>query len=84
MDVEKIKSRYGDRVCLHGTISLQETLPFGTPEEVADEVRHRISVCGRGGGLILSPSNTIQPDVSLENMLTLYQTAKTFSAEGEN
>ena len=84
MDVEKIKSRYGDRVCLHGTISLQETLPFGTPEEVADEVRHRISVCGRGGGLILSPSNTIQPDVSLENMLTLYETAKNFSAEGEN
>ena len=82
MDVEKIKSRYGDRVCLHGTISLQETLPFGTPDEVADEVRHRISVCGRGGGLILSPSNVIQPDVSLENMLTLYETAKNVPMEG--
>jgi uroporphyrinogen decarboxylase len=82
MDVEKIKSRYGDRVCLHGTISLQETLPFGTPEEVADEVHHRISVCGRGGGLILSPSNTIQPDVSLENMLTLYETARNCPMEG--
>ncbi len=76
MDAEKIKSRYGDRICLHGTISLQETLPFGTPDDVADEVRHRISVCGRSGGLILAPSNTVQPDVSVENILTLYETAR--------
>jgi uroporphyrinogen decarboxylase len=81
MDVEKIKSEYGDRVCLHGTISLQKTLPFGTPEDVADEVRHRVSVCARGGGLILSPSNTIQPDVSVENILTLYNTAKELRVE---
>jgi len=79
MDVIRIKGRWGDRVCLHGTISCQETLPFGTPEDVSAEVRRRISCCGKDGGLILSPSNTIQPDVSLENMLALYSTAKDFS-----
>jgi uroporphyrinogen decarboxylase len=81
MDVEQIKSRYGDRVCLHGSISLQETLPFGTPDDVADEVRHRVSVCARGGGLILAPSNTVQPDTSLENILTLYETARNMPVE---
>lgn len=76
MDVVQIKKRYGTQVCLHGTISCQKTLPFGTSDDVAAEVRQRISCCGQNGGLILSPSNTIQPDVPLENILTLYATAK--------
>jgi hypothetical protein len=28
------------------------------------------------GGLILAPSNTVQPDVSLDNLLALYETAR--------
>ncbi len=81
MDVEEIKSRYGDRACLHGTISLQKTLPFGSVDDVADEVRHRVSVIAKGGGLILSPSNTIQPDAPLENILALYDTARSLPVE---
>ena len=76
MDVEKIKQRYGSKVCLHGTISCQKTLPFGTPDDVASEVRQRIECCGTNGGLILAPSNTVQHDVPLENLLALYETAK--------
>jgi len=79
MDVKEIKHRFGSQVCLHGTISCQKTLPFGTPDDVAAEVRHRISCCGQDGGLILSPSNTIQPDVPLENIMALYTTAKSIS-----
>jgi uroporphyrinogen decarboxylase len=78
MDVVEIKRRFGDQVCLHGTISCQKTLPFGTPEDVSAEVLQRINCCGRDGGLILSPSNTIQPDVPLENILTLFQHAKEY------
>lgn len=81
MDVEEVKDNFGARVCLHGTVSLQETLPFGTPEDVANEVRHRVSYCGRQGGLILAPSNTVQPDVSLENILALYETAQQIPVE---
>ena len=76
MDVEKLIKRYGSQVCLYGTISCQQTLPFGTPQEVAEEVKQRITVCGEDGGLILGPSNTVQPDVPVENILTLYQTAR--------
>lgn len=81
MDVVAIKRRFGDQVCLHGTISCQRTLPYGTPEDVEAEVRQRIDCCGRDGGFILSPSNTITPDVSLENILALYLTAKNRSLE---
>jgi uroporphyrinogen decarboxylase len=76
MDVGEIKRRYGSEVCLHGTISCQKTLPFGTPDDVASEVKQRIECCGRDGGLILAPSNTVQPDVPLENLLALYETAR--------
>jgi uroporphyrinogen decarboxylase len=76
MDVAYIKKRFGSEICLHGTISCQQTLPFGTPQDVASEVRHRIECCGTDGGLILAPSNTVQPDVPLENLLALYETAK--------
>lgn len=81
MDVVDIKCRFGDRVCLHGTISCQQTLPYGNPEDVEAEVRQRIDCCGKDGGLILSPSNTITPDVSLENILALYLTAENSSLD---
>jgi uroporphyrinogen-III decarboxylase len=81
MDVLEIKRRIGSRVCLRGTISCQRTLPFGTPDDVADEVRQRISCCGQDGGLILAPSNTVQPDVPVENILALYMTAQNISLE---
>jgi len=76
MDVVDIKRRFGEQVCLHGTISCQQTLPFGTAAEVEAEVRQRIDCCGRDGGLILSPANTIQPDVPLENILAVYKTVQ--------
>lgn len=76
MNVVDIKRRFGNQICLHGTISCQVTLPYGTVEDVQEEARQRIDCCGREGGLILSPSNTIQPDVALEKVLCLYETAK--------
>jgi len=78
MDVVDIKHHFGDRVCLHGTLSCQKTLPYGTPEDVANEVKEHIDKCGRDGGLILAPSNTVQPDVSVEKIVTLYSTAKNY------
>jgi len=79
MDVGDIAKRYGKEVCLHGTISLQVTLPHGTTEDVINEVHERISCCGRDGGLILAPANTVQPDVPIENILALYDTVRNYS-----
>jgi uroporphyrinogen decarboxylase len=76
MDVAGIQDRYRGRICLHGSISCQRTLPFGSPEDVAAEVRQRIAGAGREGGLIVAPSNTLQPDVPMKNILALYDTVK--------
>jgi len=77
MDPARIKGLYGDRLCLDGTISIQRTMPFGTPRDVAQEVRERIRTVGPAG-LILGPSHSMQPDVPVENILTLYEAAKKY------
>jgi uroporphyrinogen decarboxylase len=72
MDVVAIKRQYGSRITLHSTLSSQRTLPFGSVDDVRAEVRARIRDLGRDGGLILAPSNVVQPDVPLENLLAVY------------
>jgi len=78
MDVGEIYRKYGSKVCLHGTISIQQTLPHGTVEDVRAEVRHRISISEGKGGMIVGPSNHLQNDTPLENILEIYKTAGSF------
>lgn len=77
MDPVKLKKLYGQSLCFDGTIGVQSTLPFGNPEDVAREVKDRISELGPTG-LILGPTHAMQPDVSIENILTMYKTARKF------
>ena len=74
MNPAELKELYGDRLCFDGTIGVQSTLPFGNPEDVAREVKDRISTLGPTG-LILGPTHAMQPDVPIENILAMYKTA---------
>jgi uroporphyrinogen decarboxylase len=71
MDPEKIKNLYGNKLAFWGTISVQQTLPFGTVKDVEDEVRLRIATVGKGGGLMLGPSHVIAPEVPHDNLRAL-------------
>jgi len=75
MDAVVLKDRYGHRLCFEGGISVQTTLPFGTVEDVREEVRARIRVLGKGGGYILSPSHTIMGGTPPENIVAMFETA---------
>ena len=78
MDPVEVKRQWGDRITIHGGISIQRTLPFGTPEEVRAEVEHLIRHCGYNGGLVVFPSNVIQPDTPIENIIACFHTARDF------
>ena len=78
MDPARLKKEYGDKLTLWGTVDIQEVLPFGTAEDVANEVKLRVQTVGKGGGLILSPAHNIQCEVPLANILSFYESAKTF------
>lgn len=74
MDPAKLKSDFGDRICLHGSIDTQYLLPTGSPEDVEKTVREMINVLGPNG-FILSPSHVLQTDVPTANIRALYETA---------
>jgi uroporphyrinogen decarboxylase len=77
MDVNAIKRQYGAQFTMHSTLSSQHTLPFGNQHDVREEVRARKRDCGSDGGLILAPSNSVQSDVPLDNLLAVYDEIKT-------
>ncbi len=71
MDHRALKAEYGQRLGFHGGISIQRTLPFGTPEQVAWEVQERIAALAPGGGYILGTAHNIQADTPPENIAAL-------------
>ena len=75
MDPVALKSRWGERLCFEGGVSVQSTLPFGRPDDVRREVVERIAVLGRGGGYILGPSHAIQAGTPPENIVAMFDTA---------
>jgi len=77
MDPEALKSDFGSRLCFQGGISVQSTLPFGTPEDVRREALDRIAVLGRGGGYILGPSHVVQAGTPPENIVAMFDAAAT-------
>ena len=78
MDPRELKSEFGGRLAFHGGMSIQRTLPFGTPEAVREEVRERIEALAPGGGYILGTAHNIQADVPMENFEALLEAYKKF------
>jgi uroporphyrinogen decarboxylase len=77
MGFEDLVRRFKGKVVLQGSIDTQQTLPFGSPEEVRAEVLSRIALFRDSGGFVLGPSQHLLRDIPLENILTLYETANT-------
>ena len=69
---ESLKKKFGKNISFFGAINTQQTLPYGTPDQVRQEVRERIAVLGKGGGYICGPAHHINPDVPIENTIALF------------
>jgi len=76
-DIPVIKEQFGRQVTFLGGIDISHAMP-GTREDVIAEAKRRISQLASGGGYILAPSNHLQADVSAENVVTLFETARQF------
>ena len=76
MDPAEIKRKYGKHLAFWGTVDVQHTFPFGTPQEVADEVRERLRTVAPGGGLILCSAHRVQPGTPLANIEAYYRAAR--------
>lgn len=68
VDIDAIYQKYGNHLTFDGTIGTQTTMPFGTPKEVKKRVREVINKYGQNGGLIVSPTHVLEPEVPLSNI----------------
>lgn len=69
MDPIQMKEMYGGKIAFRGCIGTQTTMPFGSTEDVRNEVRRLAEKVGKGGGLILAPSHMLEPEVPISNVI---------------
>ncbi len=73
MDPAMLKSTFGRNFTFWGGgIDTQRTLPFGTPAEVADQVKARLETFAPGGGFVFNTVHNIQANVPIENVIALF------------
>jgi hypothetical protein len=74
MDPARLQSEFGDQLIFWGGgVDTQKTLPFGTPEEVYDEVRRRIDIFTKNSGYVFNSIHNIQSNVPTENILAMFR-----------
>jgi uroporphyrinogen decarboxylase len=75
MDTKRLKAEYGqDIVFWGGGVDTQHVLPFGSPQEVRDEVRRRIDDLAPGGGFVFAAIHNVQAFVPPENIVAAFDT----------
>ncbi len=74
MDPVRLKNEFGDQLVFWGGgVDTQQTLPFGTPEEVYRQVRERIDIFSRNGGYVFNSIHNVQSNVPTENLLAMFR-----------
>ena len=72
------KRQLGNEMFFYGGIDVQETLPWGSVEDVRNEVRERIWEMAHGGGYLCSSSHRLEHDVPIENTLAMIEECKEY------
>ena len=78
MDLQKVKTDYGDRITLKGNVDCSTTLSFKTEKETIEETKKCLEIAMPGGGYILSSSNSIHSAVKPKNYTAMLDTLKKF------
>lgn len=78
VDPLAIKRQFGDRIALHGTVGTQTTMPFGTPDDVRQTVKHRVDTLAADGALMLAPTHVLEPEVPIENVEAFFSACQDF------
>lgn len=80
MDAQELKSTYGGRLVFWGGgIDTQKVLPFGTPEEVHNQVLERCRILGSGGGFVFNTVHNIQARTPVENIVAMLDAVREFN-----
>ncbi|MHC4387694.1 MAG: uroporphyrinogen decarboxylase family protein [Planctomycetota bacterium] len=79
MDLQTLKSEFGDRMLFNGAIDSHHVLIEGTPEIVQQKTREVLQIMKPGGGYVAGASHdTILEETPLENVLTMFDAIREF------
>ena len=74
MDAVELKREFGrDVVFWGGAVDTQHTLPFGSSDEVYNQVRRRIDIFNDGGGFVFNTIHNIQAKTPIDNLLAMFR-----------
>jgi len=72
MEPERLKEEFGRDLCLWGGgCNTRDVLTQGTPKEVAEDVRRRVSILAPGGGFVFQQIHNVMADVPPENIVAM-------------
>jgi uroporphyrinogen decarboxylase len=76
MDPQALKDEFGDRICFWGGgCNTQQVLGVGTPDTVADNVRHLMGIFKPDSGFVFNQVHNIMGNVPPENIVAMLDTA---------
>ena len=80
MDPVAIRKRFGTRLAFDGCIGTQTTFPFEPPESMRRTVRSLAEALdAKHGGLMLSPTHVLEPEVPPENVVAFFEACDTLT-----
>jgi hypothetical protein len=83
MDPSSLAERFGDRIVFWGGgVDTQHTLPFGTAQEVREEVLARCEIFSKGGGFVFNAIHNVQANTPVENVVAMLEAMHEFNGRG--
>lgn len=80
MEPEELKAKFGDRLTFWGGgVDTQHVLPFGTPQEVREQVLRRCETFAPGGGFVFNPVHNIQAETPTRNIIAMLDAVHEFN-----
>lgn len=77
MSPEYLKKKFGGRLAFHGCISTAGPVATGTVADTVEYCRRTLEIMMPGGGYCFAPTHSLQDNSPTENVLAMYETAKT-------
>lgn len=74
MDAQGLVDKYGGRIVFWGGgADTQQTLPFGQPDQVKEQVAERVKIFSARNGFVFSTIHNIQCNTPTENVLAMFE-----------
>jgi uroporphyrinogen-III decarboxylase len=72
MDPQMLKDNYGDKIVFWGGgVDTQKILPYGSPQEVREQVLRQCDILGKNGGFVFNTVHNVQSNIPVKNLVAM-------------